>query len=189
MDTDSKITIASKKDSAKGIRTNKDTNWDINVSGQVFNETKRRKYVTERAAIPYLDYIGEIVENAILLNTNSIMGLKAKSQNSLLMHSFYAVADIGNGPTLLKLYVEEMNDPNKYDTDNRAYDLQNIEILLAPRLRVQGNTPSPLNRLDTSSVDNVSDLVNVVKQHDKNYNPKPFNGTLDDVQSLAEGVR
>lgn len=36
-----------------------------------------------------------------------------KSDNSLLMHSLYAVADIGNGAEVLKVYVEEMYDPGK----------------------------------------------------------------------------
>ena len=52
---------------------------------------------------------------------------KHKSPNSLFMHSFYAIADIGNGFEVLKLYVEEMNNPNGLNILRRAYQLQNIE--------------------------------------------------------------
>ena len=34
-----------------------------------------------------------------------------------MMHSFYAIADIGNGEEVLKLYVEEMYNPNTKGTD------------------------------------------------------------------------
>ena len=44
-------------------------------------------------------------------------GLKnGKSPDSLLMHSLYAVADIGNGQEVVKLLVEEMNDPGSGTT-------------------------------------------------------------------------
>lgn len=56
-----------------------------------------------------LPFIYDIVKNAVLLDS---FGLKnGKSPDSLLMLSLYAVADVGNGQEVVKLLVEEMNDP------------------------------------------------------------------------------
>ena len=91
---------------------------------KVFNENKVHNSIANREARAYMAYWDSIVENAILLDSFSST---PKSANTLLMHSMYAVADIGNGPEVLKLYVEEMNDPNSETTSKRAYNLQNIE--------------------------------------------------------------
>lgn len=67
----------------------------------MFNETNAHQASGNRGAVPYLPFIEDIVKKAILLDTNGMRRGKAKSQNSLLMHSLYAVADIGNGPEVL----------------------------------------------------------------------------------------
>lgn len=103
------IHLANKPGSTRGLHHNQDTGWDINISGKIFDENKSHSSVANREARAYMQYLDDIVENAILLDSSS---LNPKSINSLLMHSFYAVADIGNGQEVLKLYVEEMNDPN-----------------------------------------------------------------------------
>ena len=69
----------------------------------------------------------DIISKAILLDSSGVDVGRAKSNNSLLMHSLYAVADIGNGLEIIKLYVEEMNDSNTENTSKRAYQLQNVE--------------------------------------------------------------
>lgn len=163
------ITIAIKKGDARGLHKNADTGWNISISAKVFNETKVHRSSINQSAVAYLPYINQIVENAILLDTTTVD--KAKSENSLLMHSLYAVADIGNGPELLKLYVEEMNNPNLEDTSKRAYQLQNIEKASTASVRVQGKSSSSLTNT-VNAINTVADLFAVVKQKDKNFNPK-----------------
>ncbi len=83
------------------------------------------------------------------------------------MHSFYAIADMGNGVELLKLYVEEMNDPNSSDTSKRAYQLQNIT---RQQLKVQGSPmASPINQ--SAVINTVSNLFSLVKREDESFNP------------------
>ncbi len=162
------VQIASKKGSVRGIQKNDDTGWNINVSAKVFNETKSHNSVSSRAARKYLPYIDDIVKKAVLLDSFTIG--KAKSSNSLLMHSLYTVADIGNGPEVLKLYVEEMNDPNQRDTRMRTYHLQNIENQQTGA-KGSGNILSLVTQ--PAGKISVSDLFSYVKQKDGNFNPKP----------------
>ena len=122
-----KVTVADRKGAARGKIKNRDTGWDVNVSGKIFNETKSHNQSYNVNAQPYLDYINSIVENAVLLDSYAIPENKAKSPNSVMMHSLYAVANMGNGPEILKLYIEELNDVNADGTMKRAYQLQNIE--------------------------------------------------------------
>jgi hypothetical protein len=81
-----------------------------------------------------------------------------------------------NGPELLKLYVEEMNDPNNLKTLKRAYKLNNIE---SQQLSVVGshNSVSPIT--STAGVKTISDLFDVVKQKDKSFDPKPSSAVVD----------
>ena len=163
------VLIANQKGDTRGMQHNDDTGWDIHVSGKVFNESRHRG-PKNQAALPYLPYINDIVRKAVLLDSYGIGTGKEKSSNSLLMHSLYAVADIGNGPEVLKLYVEEMNDPNAAETAKRAYQLQNIE---KQQLGVQGsgNVPSPIR--PAATIANVADLFAAVKQYDSAFNPNP----------------
>lgn len=165
------VTIANKKGSNKVPINNKDTGWDIQVSRKVFNETKSHKGKINISALSYLEYINDIVQNAVLLDSFTMD--KDKSENSLFMHSFYAVADIGNGPELLKLYVEEMNNPNAENTSKRAYQLQNIE---KQQVAVTGSQMNSVSRISQPTVINtVSDLFKDVKNKDKNFKPNPVN--------------
>ena len=114
-------------------------------------------------AVPYLEYINDIVKKAILLNTE----VSKKGNQSLFMNELYAVSDIGNGPELLKLYVEEMYNPGTKKDFHRSYQLQNIEkqqsIAAGSR-----NTVSPVKQ--TVDIKNIADLFEIVKQHDENFN-------------------
>ncbi len=71
-----------------------------------------------------------------------------------------------------KLYVEELNDVNSDGTIKRAYQLQNIENQQL-NARVQDKSLAPST--STADVDIVSDLFSVVKQKDKDFNPKEVN--------------
>lgn len=100
-----------------------------------------------------LPFINDIVKNAVLLDS---FGLKnEKSPNSLLMHSLYAVADIGNGQEVVKLLVEEMNDPGSGTTKRRSYQPQSIEKAFAASVRVQGKATSSA----PSSVTNTANAI------------------------------
>ena len=165
----SKITVADRKGAARGKIKNRDTGWDVNVSGKIFNETKSHNQSYNVKAQPYLDYINSIVENAVLLDSYAIPEKETKSPNSVMMHSLYAVADMGNGREILKLYIEELNDVNADGTMKRAYQLQNIENQQLND-RVQGKTLAP--SASTADIDTIADLFAVVKQKDKNFNPK-----------------
>ena len=165
----SKITVADRKGAARGKIKNRDTGWDIQVSGKVFNETKARNQDYNTRALPYLDYINSIVENAVLLDSYAIPENKAKSPNSVMMHSLYAIADMGKGKELVKLYIEELNDVNSDGTMKRAYQLQNIENQqLNDRVQDKSLAPSA----STADVDTISQLFDLVKQKEKNFNPK-----------------
>ena len=177
-----KVKVADKKGAVRGKTKNLDTGWDIQVSGKVFNESKHFADKNQRA-LPYLDYINSIVENAVLLDSYAIPENKAKSLNSVMMHSLYAIADMGKGKELVKLYIEELNDVNSDGTVKRAYQLQNIENQQSG-VQGSGKNLSPITQ--TADVNTVSQLFNLVKQKDKNFNPKPSstlvneNGTSSD---------
>ena len=109
------------------------------------------------------------MKKAVLLDSFTMD--ENKSDNSLMMHSLYTVADIGDGPELLKLYVEEMADPNSSDTAKRAYQLQNIEKASAAGGGVQRQAPSSLAPA-TNAVRTVADLFAAVKSRDANFQPK-----------------
>ena len=162
------VQVADQIDNARGVQRNEDTGWDIKVSGKVFDETNNHKSIVSREARQYLPYINDIVRKAVLLD--SFGQGKTKSENSLLMHSLYTVADIGNGPEILKLYVEEMNDPNSDNTTKRSYQLQNIEKAFAASGRVQGNAPSSVTNT-ANTIRTVADLFAAVKRMDTNFIP------------------
>lgn len=169
------IIVADTIGQERGIVRNKDTQWDIQVSGQVFSETNHNSNAVSTARV-YLPYINSIVQNAVLLDTVAIPSGKEKSANSAWMHSLYAVADIGNGKELLKLYVEELNDVGSDGTIRRAYQLQNIEN---QRLSAKGSGASPLaSSQATADIRTISNLFSVVNSKDKNFHPKPVSKAL-----------
>lgn len=169
------IIVADTIGQERGTVRNKDTQWDIQVSGQVFSETNHNSNAVSTARV-YLPYINSIVQNAVLLDTVAIPSGKEKSANSAWMHSLYAVADIGNVKELLKLYVEELNDVGSDGTIRRAYQLQNIEN---QRLSAKGSGASPLaSSQATADVRTISDLFSVVNSKDKNFHPKPVSKAL-----------
>ena len=112
-----------------------------------------------------------VQENAVLLDSFSLDNVK--SHNSLLMHSLYSIADIGNGPEVIKLYVEEMNDPNNSKTAKRAYQLQNIEKYQTPH----GGSQRTVSLISASSgnVYTVADLFRYVKAKDSSFKPRSVN--------------
>ena len=170
------ITVAIEQGDARGTKINNDTGWGIQVSGKIFNETKSHNREQNIYAQAYLPYINSIVENAVLFDSSIIPSEKAKSINSAFMHTFFALADSGNGPEILKLYVEELNDANSDGTIKRAYQLQNIE---KQQLSVKGSGNTPLaSSASAADIHTVADLFEVVKRKNKGFQPKPVNSLL-----------
>ena len=170
-DNDTAVQIATQQADARGSVLNADTGWTVQSSGKVFNETKNHTASYNVAAQQYLPYINDIVSKAVLLDSFGVDSKKAKSSNSLLMHSLYAVADIGNGPEVLKLFVEEMNNPNSSDTNKRAYQLQNIEKYRAAEKSSQKTASSISSAAGT--IHTVADLFAYVKSQDSHFAPNP----------------
>lgn len=170
------ITVATKIDSTRGLVKNGDTGWEINVSGKVFDETKHQHSPESVQARAYLPYIRDIIKNAVLLDSLGID--PKKSENSLLMHSFYCVADIGKGKEVLKLYVEEMYDPTSKDTNKRAYKLQNIKRTSTVNGGVQGQPPSSLANT-VNAIKTISDLFAFVKNYDPEFKPNPVSKVVN----------
>ena len=171
------ISIADQQGAERGVFKNRDTGWDIQISGKVFNEVKTHQGVRSRAVQNLVPYIDNIVEKAVLLDTYSMGIEKLKSENSLLMHSLYAVTDSGKGKYVVKLYVEEMHDPNKKSTAKRAYKLVNIE---RQQLGAKGSglLPSPVT--PTADIVSVADLFEAVKRADKNFRPGVSSKVVDE---------
>jgi hypothetical protein len=80
----------------------------------------------------------------------------------------YAVADIGNGIEVLKLYIEEMNDPNSTNTTKRCYQLQNIEKY-RPAGKSSQNTDSSIS--PAADKITIADLFAYVKNKDNGFKP------------------
>ncbi len=176
----SEVAVADKKGAVRGATKNLDTGWDIQISGKVFNETKSHSSSHAKGAFPYLDYINSIVENAVLLDSYTVPSGKAKSSNSAMMHSLYAIADMGNGRELVKLYVEELNDVNSDGTIKRAYQLQNITKAPAASVRVQNNILSSLTNTASADTYTVSQLFELVKSLDKNFKPNEVSKVVNE---------
>ncbi len=110
--------------------------------------------------------IREIVRKAVLLESKGMS--EANSVNSLLMHDMYAEADMGFGRALLRLRAEEMNNPNKGETEKRAYKLTKIEEVPIASGGVQVKTLSPgTNTISTIST--VADLHAIVNRNDAEF--------------------
>ena len=178
------VQIATKEGSARGVQKNKDTGWDIQVSGKVFNETTHHRNASARAGVAYLPYINDIIENAVLLDTQTLSG--KKSDNSLIYHVFYAVADIGEGPNLIKLQVEEIYNPTKMSATRRAYKLMNIENQSAGAKGSQQNATSPVTL--PTGITTIADLIQIVKEKDTSYRPKSPERVMAEGLAATEGT-
>ena len=92
------IVVTIRQSEGRGQVKNNDTDREINISRKVFAETESHTSPKNNIGKTYLPYIRDIIRNAVLLDSYGIN--PTKSENSILMHSFYAVADIGNGDAL-----------------------------------------------------------------------------------------
>ena len=169
------IQIANEKGNARGEVINEDTGWAINVSAKVFNQSNAKQRPATAEGKKFMPYIRDVVKKSVLLDSLGIG--KEKSENSLLMHVFYAVADIGDGPAIVKLYVEEMYNPSQKDTNRRAYELQDIKY---QQLDVNGSPLLASHIGTTAGYYTVADLYQGVKYYDRHFKPNPSSKVVNE---------
>ena len=169
------IQIANEKGNARGEVINEDTGWAINVSAKVFNQSNAKQRPATAEGKKFMPYIRDVVKKSVLLDSLGIG--KEKSENSLLMHVFYAVADIGDGPAIVKLYVEEMYNPSQKDTNRRAYELQDIKY---QQLDVNGSPLLASHIGTTAGCYTVADLYQGVKYYDRHFKPNPSSKVVNE---------
>lgn len=101
-----------------------------------------------------------------------------KLENTSFKHTYYSAVTDGNNIWLVRLFVEEAIPQKGGEPFTRGYELKEIEkigeiaegVLLSNESLTQAKSPITLN--------SISDLFNIVKQFDKNFNPLPVSREL-----------
>ena len=133
----------------------------------------------DRVSVTAVNQLPEIVKNAVLLDSVvSMPTSNSKMQNTAFMHSFYSVYKTNNAVHIIKLYAE-MALNNKGDTVfSRAYQLKDIKRIAVLGDGVLEGEPS-LSGANTAIINSISDLIDIVKQYDPEYNPKDASKVVD----------
>ena len=153
----------------RGIFTNFDTGWEIQVSRHGLEDSVKHgvsKNDVETFALLY--HVKELVENSILLDSVvSEDNNDSKAFNTAFMHKLYSPVLIDNSPCIAKLTVEEFGNSATKNTQNRLYNVRDIKIEPAENI---GFTNGSLARSfsDGSSI-SISDLFKAVKSFDKDF--------------------
>lgn len=154
-----------------GRAKNKDIGIDMSWNAhEIISETKNHAS-KDRISVDAIQQLDEIVENAIYLDTYiSMPTSKSKMKNTAFMHSFYSLYDTGSEIHLIKLYAE-MALNNKGDTVfTRAYQLKDIKKVAVLANGVSGAS-APLSYAKSATIKTIADLVEAVKNYDKDYLP------------------
>lgn len=169
-DTKTTVRHVTVQSDTRGLHRNIDTGWDINHSAKVHTESHNSKAsISGKAFLPYID---GIIENAVLLNSEISDN---ENENSIMFHSLYSVVNDGDNKAIIKLIVEEMKNPGK-SIERRAYKLVDIEKLPTSALGSQNANLFA----EVDSINNISQLIGIVKAFDKSYNPKPSSVVVDE---------
>ena len=104
----------------------------------------------------------------------------SKMDNTAFMHSFYVVYKADDEIHVLKLYVEQALNNKGTAEFTRAYQLKDIKKVAVLGDGVSKGKPL-LSGANTATINSISELVDVVKQNDPEYKPKPLSKvvTLD----------
>lgn len=149
-----------------------DTKWTVHAGVTLKEETEhyaRGKKVSVRA----LSAIKDILNNAILFDTEvSVRDSKNKALGTALMHKLYTPIVYGGKTYIAKVSVEEFLDTSTNEIKRKAYHLKGIKIETADGRAIEGNPTTSTSRSDTVSIKSISDLFNLVKTYDKEFNPK-----------------
>lgn len=155
-----------------GRETNADTGMVLSWNAHDFSRETVIHAARDKVALEAIDYLPEIIREAILLDTKvSMPTSKSKMQNTAFMHSFYTVYANNNGTYLLKLYAEEALNNKGTNSFTRAYQLKDIRKIAALGYGVLGEN-SPLSGANTATINTVADLFAAVKQYDPEFTPK-----------------
>lgn len=167
----------------RGDVKNADTEFDINIGNQVYNDTltyanrelsRKNDFGKYKAEISILTKIKEIAESGVLLDTATIND--SENIDRTFMHYFYSVCTLENQPYLVKLSVDEINA--NYGTIRRAYNVNNIKISPIAVTQVYKPAVTIGDGGEVLSTYSISDLFSIVKQYDKEFSPKPVNSLL-----------
>ena len=170
--------IGSKAELNKKNRTitNKDTNWNIQVTKDVFDDTlhyaSKEKTYLERL----LTNIDSVITNAILLDTTvSEKSTSNKKGSTHFMHYMYSLVEYNGNPFLAKIAVEEYGN----DSNHRAYNVERIKMSALSRAQyLQIKSAYRENFASNADTLSVSDLFSLVKQYDSKFKPKSVNSIL-----------
>lgn len=168
------VSIARANDSTPykaGKSINKDTGKTVSWGQQLKGETGI-KYGKESDVFGFLDSIGSIVENAILLNSETSQKNKArKMDGTAFMHKFYALVENKEGNvSLVRMTAEEVINPTDGSGFTRAYELNEIKEVARLRMSVHSKTGGLTQEASTYK-HSVATLHDLVKRYDKNYKP------------------
>ena len=160
----------------RGTVKNTDSNWNINVGSLGAQDTISHSG-REKISAKMLSEIDQIIENAVLLDTEtSQISSNKKHNDSAWMHKLYALVDYNGTPYIAKITVEEYG---VNESARRFYNLRGIKIEPiggAPDVKTSYGTRPVID--STISISNLYDLV---KTNDKDFsagaavNPKLLN--------------
>lgn len=157
------------KDTVRGEFANKDTGWEkIRVGRKGINDTVSHSS-GKRISAKTLSEIKELIENAVLLDSETSIPERAnKHPNTLFMHKLYAPAVFDGRDYIAKISVEEYADNS--DTSLRFYNLRSIEISPTGAEFSSKSIPTGLPNIGDNYT--VSQFFNLVKTYDKDFKPK-----------------
>ena len=174
--------VKEKKDSrlTNGRAENRDVGMTISWNAHDVIRETRIHSARERVSVSAIQQLPEIIKNAIFLDSAiSDHSSNSKMDNTAFMHSFYTVYETDEGAYVLKLYAE-MALNNKGDTIfSRAYQLKDIKKIAALGNGVSEGKPS-LSGANTATDITISDLIDIVKRYDSEYNPKPSSEAVNE---------
>ena len=178
------------KELFRGDVINADTSYKIQIGAFGYNDTLtyaqrelRKKGISSEEAfrrINALSKIDELIQDAVLLDTEVIVD--EDNPNRSFMHSFYTVAKVGGVDELIKIKVDELESPT--NPTKRFYNLNDFEIInkkpLAVNWDLNPSTDANGSKGIASANISVSDLFNLVKSLDENFNPKSASAIVDE---------
>lgn len=150
----------------RGVFTNTDTNWEIQVSRRGLEDSVRYANSHNDSTFDLLYHLDELIENSILLDTVlSEKNNNTKAFTTAFMHKLYCPCVINNEPHLAKLSVEEYGI--NHDTQKRLYNIREIKTEPLKNIGFTNKSldHSVLNGLHIS----ISDLFAIVKSFDKDF--------------------
>lgn len=158
-----------------GTFTNKDSDWAISAGNIGKNDTNSHSG-REKVSVKMLSEIKNIIENAVLLDTEVSEKTSSKKHNeTLFMHKLYSPVIFNNDLYIAKVTVEEYGAENG---GRRFYNLKGIKIDPA------GGTPNVKTSYgtmpDARSEYSISDLYALVKSYDKDFKSQPSSKVVNE---------